>query len=231
MEWAQYRHALHVQLSWWQVIQPKWRVSLDNKFDRTWVNSLVRLHACTGANLMELDQSEREELVGHVNEEQNTSFFGNLQNARFTAAVLRNPRSPNHVNDATVLDQARGAARSFRRRPVATQVMGPWMAIAALKSFDSESACRLLLSERADLYLMLNRRSSTGLGRIANIAIPKKLQMPKASAYYREILQRVYASPWWQSKPARVLKERLIWNNRVALLDVFAYDVDGSRFG
>ena len=157
----------------------------------------------------------------------NTYFFGNIQGAGRPTAVIRyGEHWPKHV---PLLDTARTTARGLPRRPTPTMVTAPWTAIGSLERFGAASASRLLVAERPDLYLMLNNASRAGLASITGVSLPVMLQVPGVERHYRDMLEQVYASDWWREPRPRPLRNAFIWDCRVALLDVFAYDEDWKK--
>lgn len=238
LSWDEYTHALQVRLAAWQVRNAtwaRWPVTLDEVRDKSWVDSLALFRErCAGVPLLEMDDDAREILIGDYDAgdgdddtRRNTYFFGNIQGAGRPTSVIRyGEHWPKLV---PVLDAARTTARGLPRRPAPAQVTAPWTAIGSLDRFGAASASRLLVAERPDLYLMLNNASRSGLASITGVPLPVMLQVPGVDRHYRDMLERVYASPWWGAPRPRPLRDAFIWDCRVALLDVFAYDEDWKK--
>lgn len=233
MSWPDYVQALHVQLSWWQLRWhqpwPRARISLDERHDNSWVNAIRRFRSDTQDLLTNLSAGQREILVGDQDEVSNTYFFGNLHAAGTVTQLLRSPGiAPGTV--ATIEAARLSAQRLGFRHVTARDAAAPWASIAAVHDFGPASASRLLLAERPDLYFMLNEASRSGMELITAHALPQQLVMPSLEGHYRAMLEAIYAAPWCRVPPPAGSRDFFIWGQRVALLDVFAYDEDGTRF-
>lgn len=229
--WNEFVHNLHVKLSHWQATWPNYTISIDPNTDRSWIDTLFHLRACAGARLDEVRQEQRDKLVGYSTggggKDENTCFFGELRAAGVAQSVIRNPDRPNFSSQVRIIEEARSLARALPRRPTPSAVLEPWKQIARIPGFGPASASRLLMTDRPDLYLMLNSRSKGGLSDSFGLDIPDSLQMPGVASHYEAILSSVYRTPWWhedETAPPRPLIERFLWDNRTALVDVFVYD-------
>lgn len=75
---------------------------------------------------------------------------------------------------------------------------------------------RLLIAKRPDVFLPINKGSRTKM-RESLGPVPAKV-----SSYFN-LLRRIQASPWWRAEPPRSVKQRDVWERRVALLDAVFY--------
>lgn len=229
LDWDEFVHTLHLQLSWWQLQWPDTRISLDVSRDGSWLDTLARFRACAGYPLRRMEYDDRQVLLGNYTPDQNTCFFGELRSAGHVTTVLQNPKD--HRLIVAALDKARTMARALGVRPSLTNVMRPWNLIDELEGFGPAAASRLLMSERPDLYIMLNTASRSGLQALTGVRLPQQIAVPTIGTHYENLLERIYGAPWWQEpRPEGNLLEAFIWEGRAALVDVFAYDGDGTRF-
>ena len=152
----------------------------------------------------------------------NTYFFGNLHGAGRVASVVRHPeRWPQIV---PVVEAARTEARSLLRSATPAEVAAPWRGIGALKLFGPNTASRLLVAERPDVFLMPNKASRNGLADITGVDLPKQMKMPKIDVHYQRMIVEVRKAPWWRVDRPRAARDGFLWECRIALLDVFAYN-------
>jgi hypothetical protein len=223
MSWPEYFAALQVQFAHWQTTWPAWPVSLDERYDRTWVATLLRFRADTQALLRDLPREHRAILVGYLVPGTDLRFFGHLTAAGRVSQVLLNPAD--HPAEVDVIEGSRAAVQRLPfRHATPAEAVAPWERIANMAYFGPAASSRLLLAERPDLYFILNGASREGMEAITGHDLPQLLEMPSVGRHYRAMLEAIYTAPWWRHPPPADPRERLVWDSRVALLDVFAYD-------
>jgi len=222
LDWDAYVHALHVRMAHWQVMWPHTRLSLDAGVDTGWCATLAEFHSSTKDTLESLTDEERELLVGVHQTGPNTYFFGDLHAAGTVTSAIQNPANNRTV--VAALDAARSGARSLGRRPSAQQGAFYWAQINNLFRFGPATASRLLLAERPDLYFMLNSKSRSRMETITGHSLPQIIDHSNGPHNYQTMLEAIYSSPWWNTQRPREPLLASLWDGRVALLDVFAYD-------
>lgn len=229
LDWDEFVHTLHLQLSWWQLQWPDTRIALDVSRDGSWLDTLARFRACAGYPLRDMRDKDRQVLLGNYTPDQNTRFFGELRAAGRVTGVLQNPKE--HRPIVAALDEARTMARALGVRPSLKKVMEPWNLIDELEGFGPAAASRLLVAERPDLYVILNSASRSGLKALTGVRLPQSVSGASMGSHYASLLEILHETPWWTSpRPERSLLEAFIWEGRAALVDVFAYDPDEVRF-
>lgn len=224
LDFSAYERRLHRALAQWQVHW--WSVdcilSLDPEADESWIFALAEFRIQTRDPLTRLSGTQRELLVGREAPGLNTHFFGGLQRAKHVTEVLRDPdQFPAKVAQ---IEASRSGARGLGTRPTVAEAIGHWKRINDLHAFGPATASRLLLAERPDLYFMLNGPSRDGMERITGHALPQVLTHANGPAHYAAMLEQIYRAPWWTEERPREPRRAVVWDARVALLDVFAYD-------
>ena len=97
--------------------------------------------------------------------------------------------------------------------------------VGPFKGFGPASATRLLALARPDRLVSVNSKSATGLGKL----ISGRSKSPEWLAnHYDRLLKWVHDQDWFKAKKPEncSVRQRKIWNCRVALLDAFVYDED-----
>ncbi|MEZ5691642.1 MAG: phospholipase D family protein [Rickettsiales bacterium] len=81
------------------------------------------------------------------------------------------------------------------------------------------TATRLISMKRPDQFICLNGKNQKELCKDFGI---KKTNM-NYDRYWSEIVERVRDTCWWNTKPPKDKEEKDLWDNRVAMLDMFFY--------
>lgn len=77
-------------------------------------------------------------------------------------------------------------------------------------------ATRLMTAVRPDLYLPVNNASQNELTRLFGMQV-------KQPQHYLQLMNRIWATPWFRSSRPSDKQEARLWDNRAALLDALIY--------
>lgn len=83
------------------------------------------------------------------------------------------------------------------------------------------TATRLLCMKRPDTFICVDGPNLKKLAKNVGMKRPSKLDYER---YWTEIVERLQASPWWNSKKPKNKTELRAWKSRAAMLDALFYD-------
>ena len=94
-----------------------------------------------------------------------------------------------------------------------------WDAMTSFPYISHAAVTRFCALARPDSFYSLNQRSIQVLSQIFDTSRTRLTSWDG----YAHGLEAIWSSPWWQAEPPKTRGSQLIWEARVALIDVLAY--------
>ncbi len=206
-DWPSYVAALEQCDVWWSS-RHSWSVLGDHS---SWRETVEVLHdMIRQQDWNKLDKYDRNRLLGSTRDE-GWALLGRMwHTARNTVFGDRREEIQNIVH--TVLDAEDAAFPQL--------AFESYAALWEIYGVGSGIATRLLTLARPDRFVSLNKASRAGLAKFSRLK-PTTLDKP---SNYALLLTAIYDQDWYTAPIPGNMRERAIFQMRVALLDSFVYD-------
>lgn len=220
MSWQEYLAALRFMEQWWEPRLGRTRPVFGG--GHGWMDTLDELANVRVLPLAALEEPERKTLAGTLVRKE-VGFFGGLKPAKVRNA-FHEPSSPEWVQVADAIHEARSSVGRIGDPLTVGEAMEPVRDLVALKDVGLGVATRVLISVRPDVYVSVNNKSRERLAAL----VDAPLQGPRGLDGYEALLRLVRKAPWHREPCPADPGGAEVWRGRAALLDVFAYEYEGS---